>query len=123
MPYAPGTRCSDPRCGNLATDHGRCDTHRRKPWTNPSQHTQLMNPSLERLWRKQVRAKTNGNCAHCGHPGAIADHIIPIAEGGALYDPDNGQYLCTTCDQAKTHTDLARMAIKRKQNKKTKTKN
>ena len=39
MPYAPGTRCSDPSCGDFAVSHGKCEAHQRKPWANPSQHT------------------------------------------------------------------------------------
>lgn len=120
MPYSPGTRCSDPLCGELATFNGKCEKHKRKPWINPSQHTLQMDPTLERQWRKQVIAKTNGRCAQCGQPGTITDHIVPVGEGGAKYDPANGQYLCQGCDTPKTQADLARMASKRNKTKKSK---
>ena len=114
MPYAPGSRCSDPQCGELAQFNGKCANHKRKAWLNPSQHTQQMDSASEREWRKKVKARTNGRCALCGRPGAICDHIVPVGEGGALYDPSNGQYLCSACDQAKTAVDLARMAANRR---------
>ncbi|WP_349862651.1 hypothetical protein [Leifsonia sp. WHRI 6310E] len=116
MPYAPGTRCSDPSCGDFAVDHGKCLKHRRKAWENPSQHTLQIDPAREREWRKLVKAKTNGMCAWCAKPGAVCDHIVPVGEGGALYDPANGQYLCTDHDRDKTTTDLARMSAKRRSN-------
>lgn len=119
MPYSPGTRCSDPACGELATFNGKCEKHKRKPWINPSQHTLQMDRPQERIWREQVIAKTNGRCAQCGQPGAITDHILPVGEGGALYDVDNGQYLCRDCDKVKTATDLARMAAIRRQAKRS----
>lgn len=119
MPYSPGTRCSDPHCGDMAVDHGKCERHRRKPWENPSQHTLQMDPARERVWRRQVRERAGGRCERCGEGGAIADHIVPVGEGGALYDLANGQYLCRECDQGKTQADLARMSAKRKLAKKT----
>ena len=76
-----------------------------------------MDRNLERVWRRRVKAKTNGKCAQCGAPGAVADHIVPVGEGGALYDPANGQYLCPGYDEAKTRTDLARMADARRRAK------
>lgn len=114
MPTSPSPRCSDPQCGEVATHRGRCETHQRKAWENASQHTKQMDRSKEYVWRKQVKAKTNGRCAACGQPGAIADHTVPVAEGGARYDPDNGNYLCTQHDAEKTKEDLARMAAARR---------
>jgi 5-methylcytosine-specific restriction protein A len=114
MPHAPGTRCSDPTCGELATHHGRCETHQRKPWANPSQHTRLIDPTQYNHWRQQVIRASNGRCAVCGQPGKITDHITPVGEGGALYDPDNGQYLCKTHNDDKTREDIQRMATRRR---------
>lgn len=31
-----------------------------------------------------------------------ADHVLPVALGGALHDPANGQGLCYPCHEAKT---------------------
>ena len=37
------------------------------------------------------------------------DHIVPIAEGGAQFDPANLQLLCPPCDRRKTSEDLSRI--------------
>jgi 5-methylcytosine-specific restriction endonuclease McrA len=119
VPYTPAPRCSDPQCGEMGVYGGRCATHKRKAWASPSQHTLQMDNSLKYVWRKQVMTDPNTGttktCEHCREATArIADHIIPIAEGGAKYDPANGQALCEDCDEAKTRTDLHRMALARK---------
>jgi 5-methylcytosine-specific restriction endonuclease McrA len=50
-------------------------------------------------------------CRHhtgrCTSPSTIADHIVPIAEGGAD-DPSNGQGLCAPCHDLKTRAEMAR---------------
>jgi 5-methylcytosine-specific restriction endonuclease McrA len=38
------------------------------------------------------------------------DHILPIAMGGAMWDPANLQILCQTCNKAKTANDLGNIA-------------
>jgi hypothetical protein len=44
----------------------------------------------------------------------IADHIIPIALGGAEFDPNNVQLLCEVCNKKKTKQDQGKIARKRK---------
>ena len=44
----------------------------------------------------------------------IADHIIPIALGGAEFDPNNVQLLCEVCNKKKTKQDQGKIAKKRK---------
>lgn len=38
-------------------------------------------------------------------PATIADHIIPIAKGGAVHDLSNMQPVCADCHDAKTRAD------------------
>ena len=42
------------------------------------------------------------NYEQCGNAMVIVDHIIPISEGGALFDWQNLQSLCISCNAAKT---------------------
>jgi 5-methylcytosine-specific restriction protein A len=119
MPSAPGSRCSDPECGEMAKRGGKCERHQRKAWENPSQHTLQMDRSQEYVWRKAVMVdpitNTTRMCAHCRtRVASVSDHIVPVGEGGARYDPANGQALCADCDAVKTRTDLARMAQRRR---------
>lgn len=44
----------------------------------------------------------------------VADHIVPVAEGGDWFDPDNLQTLCIPCDRVKTAEDNRRMAAARR---------
>ena len=49
-----------------------------------------------------LRIKGQGTCAspYCDAPVRHADHITPVADGGAT-DADNGQGLCVACNHAK----------------------
>ncbi len=47
-------------------------------------------------------------CATLGRttPAVMVDHILPIADGGAVLDEDNLQSLCIRCHGIKTSGDL-----------------
>lgn len=61
-----------------------------------------------RAWRQAVLERARFCCEKCGRFSCrlFADHIIERKDGGALYDPANGQCLCGSCHKLKT--DLAR---------------
>jgi len=46
----------------------------------------------------------NPLCIECNAAASVADHIVPLAQGGAHCDPDNTQSLCATCHNRKTAT-------------------
>jgi 5-methylcytosine-specific restriction protein A len=102
MPYTPGTRCSDPQCGAMATYNGKCDTHKRKPWENPSANTLTLTSHERTVFRRAVLTR-DPYCVRCGEPATEADHIVEIADGGAHTDINNGQGLCHPCHQEKTN--------------------
>lgn len=54
-------------------------------------------------WRKYSKAfkLLNPLCA-CGQPTHTTDHIKPINEGGAIWDYENLQPLCKSCNFKKT---------------------
>jgi 5-methylcytosine-specific restriction protein A len=50
-------------------------------------------------------------CRHCHQrgrmrPATLVDHIVPLAAGGELLDPENVQPLCVPCHAAKTQADM-----------------
>ena len=97
MPRAPRI-CAVAGCTNTQP----CATHRRTPWQG----------SHSRGFPTAIRAyilQRDPTCRRCGlAPSVIADHIIPVAEGGS-HDPDlNGQGLCAACDRSKTSDDATR---------------
>jgi 5-methylcytosine-specific restriction endonuclease McrA len=58
--------------------------------------------SAHRNWARTV-LRRDRECVRCGDRDALeADHILPVAFGGAEHDPANGQALCRTCHKAKT---------------------
>lgn len=55
-------------------------------------------------------------CTHhdgrCTKPSTVADHIIPVAEGGTD-TLANGQGLCASCHDAKTRAEIKRGLARR----------
>lgn len=75
--------------------------------------------------RRKLFNERNGICAACGrhlvtypHPNKSVphieewtlDHILPIALGGSMWDPENHQILCDACNKVKTAQDLGDIA-------------
>lgn len=65
-----------------------------------------------RAWRssfewQQLRRAQVARVPYCQRPGCgarsrlTADHIVPVARGGAWNDPANLQTLCLTCNSRK----------------------
>ena len=44
--------------------------------------------------RQRVLARDHSRCRACGRLAWQVDHIIPIGQGGAIYDLENLQVLC-----------------------------
>ncbi|NKC30194.1 HNH endonuclease signature motif containing protein [Falsiroseomonas selenitidurans] len=57
-------------------------------------------------WRAEVVRRSGGQCQApgCGRTGIrlFADHIVELRDGGAPFDPANGQALCGACHSRKT---------------------
>ena len=51
--------------------------------------------------RKQIGLRDNFRCQICGAVSAAGqvDHIQPLADGGAPYDPENLRWTCAPCNQ------------------------
>ena len=67
-----------------------------------------VNPD-RRTWnvvRRRVLTRDKYRCQHCGRGGRLeVDHIIPISEGGAMYDMANLQTLARACHIEKTRIE------------------
>lgn len=113
MPHAAPTRCPVPGCHQLTTERGRCATHQRKAWENPSANTRALTPRQRQQFHDAVLER-EPTCRVCGAPATEADHITPIALGGAHTDPANGQGLCETHHNDKTTRDRAAIRAARK---------
>jgi 5-methylcytosine-specific restriction enzyme A len=101
--------CPAPGCGTL-TSGGRCPAHERQrqqqmaDTKSPEARAFYDSPAWRRLRAELKRREPL--CRECfAHgrmvPMKVADHIVPIEQGGAKLDINNLQPLCRTCDQSK----------------------
>lgn len=111
MPSLPGKQCRVSGCSGIATsaNNGYCPKHKNHGWAtyqkdNPNRFYQTTR------WKKLrivVIRRACGLCANCEKrglivPGNQVDHILPVSQGGAIWDIDNLQLLCETCHTTKT---------------------
>ena len=83
---------------------GRCSAHAR-PQTYGRGRSFI--PGWSSI-RKAVLARYP-ICRICtSAPSNVADHIIPVAEGGTPYDPSNLQGICEACSRRKSGAEGGR---------------
>jgi len=70
-----------------------------------------------RVWRDQVISRADGVCEAMGcgrrEPRMFADHIVEVKDGGARFDPANGQCLCGKHHTLKTNAERAKRWARR----------
>ena len=115
MPRASLRPCLHPGCPTLVP-RGRCDAHGgpRKAW-QPSTPVERLRGAANQA-RRQRLFRRNPLCVHCQQagrvrPATIADHIIPLQEGGTDNDA-NLQGLCAECHRIKTAEEARRGAAR-----------
>lgn len=95
-------------CGLCANLHP-CPVHppRLGRWSS-STHSAQRDTAQARAWRDAVLER-DACCADPfkRHPlerrmSVVADHVVPLAHGGARYELANGQGLCKPCHDTKT---------------------
>ncbi len=113
MPKSAPTPCRHPGCGALVTKPGFCDAHRAAQHRDYGRARRTFDTELgfyqSARWRA-LRASVlyaNPLCCVCSTLGrvvvaSVVDHIVPIKDGGARFDPANLQALCVSCHNAKT---------------------
>lgn len=79
--------------------------------THPSPASALAG-TQRRAFRAAV-VTPGARCVACGAPATVADHVIPIAEGGTN-TPDNGQPMCEPCHNLKTQAEARRARQRRR---------
>ena len=89
MPSLPKKDTARPWVAKLPA-HERKHQQEKEYWTNK--------------WRKARAAFLGMNplCAECSRLASVVDHITPVREGGAFYDMENWQPLCTSCHAKKS---------------------
>ena len=118
MPNAPTHYCLG-GCGKrlpMGTTYcPECKKRMRAPDRRPSPGKRYGEDGYGRKWRDQRARKLRRNplCEICEKEGrttlaTMVDHIIPVSEGGGMYDMDNLQSLCRLCHARKTAEDIKR---------------
>ena len=108
MPRSLPRPCIVPRCPNL-TRSTRCDEHqtdrdRELDQRRPTAH-QRGYDERHRGWRAEVLERYPV-CRICGDaPSTVADHIVPIRDGGARFDLANGQGTCAPCHNSRKQSE------------------
>ena len=87
--------CIEARCPRL-TSKTRCQEHQRS--RDYTRNRPYQNPKWIRLRAEVVKA---GRCHWCGATDKrlLADHVIPISQGGEPYDPANVVAACYSCNR------------------------
>jgi 5-methylcytosine-specific restriction endonuclease McrA len=87
---------------SLPSRIGSLDTRTAQPAPKQAD-PHYLTPEHQR-WRAEVTRRAGGACQQCGRSGVrlFADHIVELKDGGAPFDPTNGQALCGSCHTAKT---------------------
>ena len=64
-----------------------------------------------RRLRRKILVRDGWECQACGKLLGMAqvDHIKPVFQGGAAFDPENLQVLCVSCHVAKTRIDKGQL--------------
>ena len=110
MPRKPKKSCAKQGCPEL-TEGRFCEKHQKEEWQAYNrfyrdEFTKRFYNS--RAWRKarERKLRINPLCELCLKEGklvaaSIVDHVVPIKEGGEVWDLDNLQSLCKTCHERK----------------------
>ena len=68
-----------------------------------SRHHERLNRRRWARTRRVVLDRDGWRCRECGLAGRLeVDHVVPLDEGGDLYDPAGLQVLCRGCHILKT---------------------
>lgn len=103
MPTRAPMRCSALDCDELATNRGRCAEHQRKRKSGAHRVIPGDGRNTAR-WRTESTQylRTNPRCRVCDGPATVVDHIVELADGGAMWDHGNWQPLCAGHHLSKT---------------------
>jgi len=119
LPRAAPTPCRQPGCGAVLTAPGYCDTHRAAVHRDYGRARRGFDIELgfyqSAVWRgvRSAFLREHPLCAHCAARGrvvaaVVADHAVPLKDGGARLDWSNLSPLCVSCHNRKTAGETAR---------------
>ena len=86
---------------------------RRKAWDHGGKTAAQRGYGRDHRRLRKILLAQEPTCRLCREKGrvsvaTIADHIVPIAQGGAVHDINNLQPVCSDCHLDKTNADNGR---------------
>jgi len=101
----PTRLCLTPRCPDKATYRGRCQRHAKQRNRETHQNRSVYNSKRWQMLRRKVLLE-EPICQSCDSAlSEHADHIVPIEQGGKVWDRTNLQGLCAPCHSTKTRQE------------------
>ena len=113
VPNVPGSRCTEPGCGELAPfGQARCERHAGELVRDyhAGAHRRIYQTTRWAVARREVLA-SHPLCRACGiEPATDVDHVVPLREvierGGDPYARTNLEALCHACHSRKTAAEV-----------------
>ena len=67
------------------------------------------------MWKKYSKGfiMMNPVCVVCGNEAKVVDHVVPIEQGGSMWNEKNHQALCKSCHGKKNNSDKEYYGIPR----------
>ena len=105
MPKAPPKPCREYGCPRTAERDGFCDDHWRPRWSGHERGPAIYDTAAWKRARKMflrrypvcTRKKPDGRA--CGRPATVPHHIVPVKEGGDVFDFENMVPRCRGCHE------------------------
>jgi 5-methylcytosine-specific restriction enzyme A len=125
MPYAAATPCRKPGCPTLVKRPGLCEIHQAEQYRTENQRRksapghEIDSQYKTARWR-HLRAhvvREEPLCRLCERAGRVSatvlvDHIVPVKQGGPMWERSNLQGLCNACHEAKSASEGSRFAMR-----------
>ena len=119
MPRAAPTPCRHPGGGAVLPAPGYCDTHHAAVHRDYSRARRGFDTQRgfyqSAVWRgvrwaflREHPLRAHGAARGRVVAAVVADHVVPIKDGGARFDTANCQALCISHHNAKTASETAR---------------
>jgi 5-methylcytosine-specific restriction protein A len=106
MPTTTNRPCKNRQCTNITRDAtGYCTICRpaylakeakRRDGNRPNSRERGYTSNWDRFRKMYLR---NNPLCVCGQPATLPHHILPIADGGEMYDEDNLMPMCRLCHE------------------------
>jgi len=123
MPYKPKKPCNYHNCNKL-TANQFCEEHKKaaeKAYNQNGRDKESQSFYNSAAWKKlrNIKLCLDPLCEECYKKdilskATVADHIVPIKQGGVALDINNLQSLCDSCRSRKSITEGSRFNSKRK---------